>query len=107
VCRWACLALVMVIVPFGLLVEEAKKTAIGQMAVGVADDAGRLVCDLEDREIPIGFAGSRAGVAGRRDLQSISCCSSRSKAAVLQEGCGSEKKGTKDAEQEESSVNGR
>ena len=84
-----------------------EKTAIGQMAVGVADDAGRLVCDLEDREIPIGFAGGRAGVAGRRDLQSISCSSSRSKAAVLQEGCGSEKKGTKDAEQEESSVNGR
>ena len=76
------------------------------MAVGVADDGGRSVCDLEDRKIQIGFGAGRAGVEGRWDLQNISCSSSSSKAGVLQEGCGSEKKSTKDAEEEESCVKG-
>ena len=75
------------------------------MAVGVADDGGRSVCDLEHRKIEIGFGAGRAGVDGRCDLQSISCSSS-SKAGVLQEGCGSEKKSTKDAEEQESYVKG-
>ena len=74
------------------------------MAVGFVDDGGRLVCDLEDRKIQIGFVGGRAGVDGRCDLQSISCSIS-SKGGVLQ-GCGSEKKSTKDAEEEESYVKG-
>ena len=75
------------------------------MAVGVADDGGRSVCDLEHRKIEIGFGAGRAGVDGRCDLQRISCSSS-SKAGVLQEGCGSEKKNTKDAEEKESCVKG-
>ena len=76
------------------------------MAVGVADDGGRLVCDLEDRKIQIGLVEfGRTGVEGRRDLQSISCSSSN-KAGVLQDVCGSQQKSTKDAEEGEPSVNG-
>ena len=75
------------------------------MAVGVADSGGCSVCDLEDRKIQIGFGAGHAGVDGGCDLQSISSSSS-SKAGVLQEGCGSEKKSTKNAEEEESCVKG-
>ena len=64
------------------------------------------MCDLEDRKIQIGLVEfGRAEAEGRRDLQSISCSSS-SKAGVLQDVCGSQKKGTKDAEEGKSSVNG-
>ena len=63
----------------------------------------RLVCDLEDRKIQIGFGVARTGVDGGCDLQSISCSISSSKAGVLHEGCCSES--TKDAEEEDSFLN--
>jgi len=59
------------------------------------------MCDLEDRKIHIRFGGARSGVDGRRNLQIISCSSSCN-AAVLHEVLGSEEKGTKDAEEQES-----
>src|SRR5215475_5069787 len=62
------------------------------------------MCDLEDRKIHIRFGGARSGVDGRRNLQIISCSSSCN-AAVLHEVLGSEEKGTKDAEEQESSAN--